>query len=364
MEDNLRLIVMDNAIVLGERVDKYLQKSFGTNQSFIVDTTQIRFNNGEAKVVINDSIRNKDVYILCDIGNHSLTYQMYGNTSYIGPDEHFQDLKRFICATMGHANSINVVMPLLYASRQHRRKGRESLDCAMALQELEKLGVNEIITFDAHDPNIQNAIPCSSFDNFYPTANIIEEMSKNNELNNEKINDYLVISPDIGAMDRARFYADMLGVDVGVCYKRRDLSVVINGKNPVVEHVYLGKDVKNKNLLIVDDMISSGSSILDCAKMMKDKGANKISLASTFALFTEGTQKFQKYYDEGIISKVYSTNLTYLPEEIKKCPWFCEVDCAENISEIIYKLSMGQSISLLLNGKEKATEVVRTLRKK
>ena len=298
MEDNLRLIVMDNAIVLGKRVDKYLQKSFGTNQSFIVDTTQIRFNNGEAKVVINDSIRNKDVYILCDIGNHSLTYQMYGNTSYIGPDEHFQDLKRFICATMGHANSINVVMPLLYASRQHRRKGRESLDCAMALQELEKLGVNEIITFDAHDPNIQNAIPCSSFDNFYPTANIIEEMSKNNELNNEKINDYLVISPDIGAMDRARFYADMLGVDVGVCYKRRDLSVVINGKNPVVEHVYLGKDVKGKNLLIVDDMISSGSSILDCAKMMKDKGANKISLASTFALFTEGTQKFQKNYDE------------------------------------------------------------------
>ena len=234
----------------------------------------------------------------------------------------------------------------------------------MALQELEKLGVNEIITFDAHDPNIQNAIPCSSFDNFYPTANIIEEMSKNNELNNEKINDYLVISPDIGAMDRARFYADMLGVDVGVCYKRRDLSVVINGKNPVVEHVYLGKDVKGKNLLIVDDMISSGSSILDCAKMMKDKGANKISLASTFALFTEGTQKFQKNYDEGIISKVYSTNLTYLPEEIKKCPWFCEVDCAENISEIIYKLSKGQSISLLLNGKEKATEVVRTLRKK
>ena len=279
MEDNLRLIVMDNAKVLGERVDNYLQKSFGTNQSFIVNTTQIRFNNGEAKVVINDSIRNKDVYILCDIGNHNLSYQMYGKTSYIGPDEHFQDLKRFICATMGHANSINVIMPLLYASRQHRRKGRESLDCAMALQELERLGVNEIITFDAHDPNIQNAIPCSSFDNFYPTANIIEAMSRNNELENN-INDYLVISPDVGAMDRARFYADMLGVDVGICYKRRDLSIVVNGKNPVVAHEYLGKDVKGKNLLIVDDMIASGSSILDCAKMMKNKGANKISLAT------------------------------------------------------------------------------------
>lgn len=362
MENNLRLIVMDNAKTLGKRVDDNLQKSFGTNQSFIVDTTQVRFNNGEAKVVINDSIRNKDVYILCDIGNHNLSYQMYGKTSFIGPDEHFQDLKRFICATMGHANSINVIMPLLYASRQHRRKGRESLDCAMALQELERLGVNEIITFDAHDPNIQNAIPCSSFDNFYPTANIIEAMSKNNELKND-INDYLVISPDVGAMDRARFYADMLGVDVGICYKRRDLSIVVNGKNPVVAHEYLGKDVKGKNLLIVDDMISSGSSILDCAKMMKNRGANKISLASTFVLFTEGTQKFQKYYDEGLISKVYSTNLTYLPEELKNCPWFCEVDCAENISDIIYKLSKGQSISSLLNGKEQATELVRTLRK-
>ena len=364
MEDNLRLIVMDNAIVLGERVDKYLQKSFGTNQSFIVDTTQIRFNNGEAKVVINDSIRNKDVYILCDIGNHSLTYQMYGNTSYIGPDEHFQDLKRFICACMGHANRISVIMPLLYESRQHRRKGRESLDCAMALQELERLGVKEIITFDAHDPNIQNAIPCSSFDSFYVTTNIIESMMKNDQNMFNNPDNYLVISPDVGAMDRARYYADMLGTDVGICYKRRDLSKIVNGKNPVVAHEYLGKDVSGKNLLIVDDMIASGGSILDCAKMMKERGAKNISLAATFSLFTEGKEKFEEYYNKGIISKVYSTNLTYLDEDIKNKPWFEEVDCSENISEIIYKLYLGQSISPLLNGKAKATELVRSLRKK
>lgn len=364
MEDNLRLIVMDNAKELGIITDNYLKVVFNNPNGFIVNSKQVRFNNGEAKVLINDSIRNKDVYILCDIGNHNISYEMYGKTSYIGPDEHFQDLKRFICAMMGHANSINVIMPLLYESRQHRRKGRESLDCALALQELEHLGVTEIITFDAHDPNIQNAIPCSSFDNFYPTANIVEAMIQKGEIDFDNINDYLVISPDVGAMDRARFYADMLGVDVGICYKRRDLSKIVNGKNPVVAHEYLGKDVSGKNLIIVDDMIASGSSILDCVKMMKERGANKISLASTFALFTEGPDKFNEFYEKGLLSNVYSTNLTYLDENIKKLPWFKEVDCAENIAEIIYTLSQGKSISKLLNGKIKATEVVRSLKKK
>ena len=360
MEKNLKLIVMNNAKALGKRVDEYLKHAFNTDKSFIVETEQVRFNNGEAKTVIKESIRNDDVYILCDVGNHSLSYDMYGKTSYLGPDEHFQDLKRFICATMGHANSINVIMPLLYESRQHRRKGRESLDCAMALQELERLGVTEIITFDAHDPNIQNAIPCSSFDNFYPTANIVEAMMADID----DFSDYLVISPDVGAVDRARFYADTLGVDMGICHKRRDFSVIIDGKNPVVAHEYLGKDVMGKNVLIIDDMIASGGSILDCAKMMKERGAKSISLAATFGLFTQGKDIFDESYEKGLISKVYATNLTYLPEEVKESPWFCEVDCSENISEIIYTLSSGRSISNLLNGKIRANEVVRTLRNK
>ena len=364
MEKDLKLIVMQGAKPLGEKVDSYLKKAFNTDNTFIVDTSNPRFNNGEAKALINESIRNDDVYILCDIGNHSIAYEMFHKISYMSPDEHFQDLKRFICACMGHANRISVIMPLLYESRQHRRKGRESLDCAMALQELERLGVKEIITFDAHDPNIQNAIPCSSFDSFYVTTNIIESMMKNDQNMFNNPDNYLVISPDVGAMDRARYYADMLGTDVGICYKRRDLSKIVNGKNPVVAHEYLGKDVSGKNLLIVDDMIASGGSILDCAKMMKERGAKNISLAATFSLFTEGKEKFEEYYNKGIISKVYSTNLTYLDEDIKNEPWFEEVDCSENISEIIYKLYLGQSISPLLNGKAKATELVRSLRKK
>lgn len=362
MDENLRLIVMGNAKALGEKIDKHLQKNFYTNKSFIVSSKELRFNNGEGKASIDESIRGKNVYIICDIGNHSISYQMYGKTTYVGPDEHFADLKRLICACMGHAKDISVVMPLLYASRQHRRKGRESLDCAMALQELERLGVKEIITFDAHDPNIQNAIPCSSFDNFYPTANIVESIAQNNDF--KDFSDYLVISPDVGAMDRARFYADMLGTDVGICYKRRDLTKLVNGKHPIVAHEYLGKDVEGKKILIVDDMIASGSSILECASMMHDKKASEISLACTFALFTEGLDKFEEAYNNKIISKVYSTNLTYLNPDLKNCKWFNEVDCAENIGEIISTLYSNKSISSLLNGKANATEKVLSLRKK
>ena len=364
LRHELGLIALESCKELGKAVDKFIQEKRNTSESFLIPINEIRFSNGEGKVKISESVRGKDIYILCDIGNYSCTYKMFGFINHKGPDEHFQDIKRTVSAIRGKAAKITVIMPLLYESRQHRRKGRESLDCAMALQELERLGVKEIITFDAHDPNIQNAIPCSSFDSFYVTTNIIESMMKNDQNMFNNPDNYLVISPDVGAMDRARYYADMLGTDVGICYKRRDLSKIVNGKNPVVAHEYLGKDVSGKNLLIVDDMIASGGSILDCAKMMKERGAKNISLAATFSLFTEGKEKFEEYYNKGIISKVYSTNLTYLDEDIKNEPWFEEVDCSENISEIIYKLYLGQSISPLLNGKAKATELVRSLRKK
>lgn len=347
----LSLIVMDNIKELGEKVDKHLMKLNSTSKSFIVPIEQIRFNNGEGKIVIEESIRNKNVYILCDIGNHSISYEMYGKTSYCGPDEHFQDLKRIICALSGHANTINIVMPLLYASRQHRRKGRESLDCAMALQELERLGVGEIITFDAHDNNIQNAIPFTAFDNIYPTKVIIEKMIEDENISLETRDDLVVIAPDTGAFERAKYYADILGVDVGMCYKRRDLTVVVNGKNPIIAHEYLGKDVKEKDVLIVDDMIASGSSILECAEEMKKRGAKNVLLSATFAMFTEGYERFEKAFKEGTIKTVYTTNLTYGEEILSKFKWLKRVDSSKLLCEIIGLLSQGKSISHIIKSK-------------
>lgn len=364
INNSLKLIVMNNAKELGENVDKQLQLLTGTDKSFIINMEEVRFNNGEGKIIIKETIRKKDVYIICDVGNHGCMYKMFGKDTCMGPDEHFQDLKRIICATAGHANSINVIMPLLYASRQHRRKGRESLDCAMALQELESLGVREIITFDAHDANIQNAVPMSSFDNFYPTAEILEKMIDNKHINLKNNENLLVISPDTGAMDRARFYADLLGSDIGMCYKRRDLTKIVNGKNPIVAHEYMGKDVKDKDILIVDDMIASGGSILECALNLKERGANNIFLISTFALFTEGSQMFDDYYKNKVIKGVYSTNLSYVDPKIRKKKWFNEVNCSGIIAEIINTLNDGDSISYLLNGKQTSINKIKLLKRK
>ena len=354
MEKDLKLIVMNNAKALGERVDEYLKHAFNTDKSFIVETEQVRFNNGEAKTVIKESIRNDDVYILCDVGNHSLSYDMYGKTSYLGPDEHFQDLKRFICATMGHANSINVIMPLLYESRQHRRKGRESLDCAMALQELERLGVTEIITFDAHDPNIQNAIPCSSFDNFYPTANIVEAMMTNIS----DFSDYLVISPDVGAVDRARFYADMLRVNVGLFYKRRDLTKIVNWKNPIIEHAYLGSTVLGKTCIVVDDMIASGTSIIEVVERLKKLGAKKVFFVTTFSLFTEGIEVFNESYKNNVFEKLYTTNLSYISIEYRKEKWLKIVDCSKRIADVIDGIHDSKSLDKLCNDNERVIKLL------
>ena len=259
----------------------------------------------------------------------------------MSPDEHFQDIKRVIAANCGHADKIHLIMPLLYQARQHKRKGRESLDCAIALQELERMGIEDIITFDAHDPNVSNAIPHLPFENFYPTNVILNDLV---ECEKENIHNLLVVSPDMGAVTRARYYAEVLGCDVGVFYKRRDLSKVINGKNPIIEHVYLGSDVKGKNIIVVDDMIASGTSMIDVAKELKKRGANAIYFIATFALFTEGYQNFEEAWTNNLFDKLYTTNLSYVPNDIKNKDWYKEVDCSKLIANIIYNLHNEKSL--------------------
>ena len=353
-KDELGLIVMKNCKNFGKSIDSKIMEKRQVSESFIIPIEQVRFNNGEGKVVIKDSVRDKDLYILSDVGNHSETYKMFGYENHMSPDDHYQDIKRVISAIRGQADRISVVMPLLYESRQHRRKGRESLDCALALQELQSLGVSTIVTFDVHDPNIQNAVPNSmSFENFYPTNIILEDLLKT-----EDLKDILVISPDMGAMERARYYAELLNSDVGVFYKRRDLSRVVNGKNPIVEHTYMGSSVKDRDVLVVDDMIASGSSMLEVGKMLKEQGARKVYFIATFSLFTEGIDEFVKAYKNYYFDKLYTTNLSYIPKEYKEKTWFHTVDCSTNIAEIINALHNKESLTPLLNGKEKILKLL------
>lgn len=343
--DDLKLIVLDNCKEFGEKVDKHLQKIRKNKNSYIVPVKLTRFNNGEGKACITESIRGKDVYIISDIGNYSCTYKMFDFINHMSPDDHYQDIKRIILSTMGHAKSVNVVMPLLYEARQHRRKGRESLDCALALQELETLGIKGIITFDAHDPNIQNAIPNLPCDNFFTTNDTLREFLNNEEIDKENL---LVISPDMGAMERARYLAEILKVDVGMFYKRRDLSKIIDGKNPVVAHEYLGKNVKDKDIIIVDDMIASGGSMIDVAHELKSKKARKIYCFATYSLFTMGSEIFDNAHNKGWIDKIYTSNLSYIPEEIQSKEWLEVVDCSLYMAQIIDTLNKDESITNLI----------------
>ncbi len=368
------IIALDSIGELSKSIDKHLVECregmvhkdedilLKTRDSYLIGADCIRFSNGEGKVVLEDTVRGKDVYILCDVGNYSCTYNMFGFENHKSPDDHFQDIKRVLSAMGGKAKRITVVMPLLYASRQHRRKGRESLDCAIALQELERLGVDDIVTFDVHDPNVQNAIPLISFDNIYPTYEIVKTfLSQEEELPIDK-DKMLVISPDTGAMDRAIYYSSVLGLDIGLFYKRRDYSTVINGKNPIIQHEYIGREVKGQNILIVDDMIASGESVFDIVRELKKRDADKIYVSATFALFTEGVEKFDKYYEEGLIERVYSTNLTYIPEEVKSRPWFKEVDMSYFIAEIISRLNLDESIAPLTDATENIKKLIETRR--
>jgi ribose-phosphate pyrophosphokinase len=368
----LAIIAMDNCRELGEKVNKHLverrksniddqQKDFYLDEikdSYLVPVNNIRFSNGEGKATLSQTVRGKDIYIISDVGNYSCTYKMFGITTHMGPDEHFQDIKRTISAIGGKDRRITVIMPFLYAGRQHKRKSRESLDCAIALQELERLGVDNIITFDAHDPRVQNAIPLIDFQTVHPTYDIIKAIYHHeNHLIADKDNT-LIISPDTGAMDRAIYYASVLGIDVGVFYKRRDYSKVVNGKNPIVQHEYMGADVSGKNVLIVDDMAASGESILEIAKELKRRNAANVYAAVTFGLFTEGVEEFNKCYEQGLINRFFSTNLTYIPDNVRNAEWFVEVDLSRLVAALIDRLNHDESISSLLTATEKIKELL------
>ncbi|MEG2290369.1 MAG: ribose-phosphate pyrophosphokinase [Clostridium sp.] len=367
----LGIITLESCTAIGNKINEHiitkrmaqssncLKDSEEKELSYIIPIDEIRFSNGEGKVRIEDTVRGKDIYILCDVSNYSCTYEMFGFTNCKGPDEHFQDIKRVLSAIGGKARRITVIMPLLYAARQHKRKGRESLDCAIALQELERLGVDEILTFDVHDPSIQNAIPLISFENLYPTYDIVKTFIENeNNLLIDKAN-MIVVSPDTGAMDRAIYYSTILGLDVGLFYKRRDHSVIVKGKNPIIQHEYLGRSVENQNVLIIDDMIASGESVFEIAIELRKRKAKSIYVATTFAFFTEGVDKFKRFYDEGIINKFYSTNLNYIPQEVRDAEWFHEVDMSETVANIIDNLNQDKSIAYLLDAAEGIKHILR-----
>lgn len=348
----LGIIALESCKELGEKIDHYLLEKRGENadgpDTYLISIDEIRFSNGEGKVKLEETVRGKDIYILCDVGNYSCTYEMYGFTNHKGPDEHFQDIKRVVSALGGKARRVTVLMPMLYEGRQHKRKGRESLDCALALQELERLGVKDIYTFDVHDPNVQNAIPLVTFENLYPTYEIVKSFIRQEDIEIDK-SKMLTISPDTGAMDRAIYYSNVLGLDIGLFYKRRDYTSVVKGKNPIVQHEYIGKDVEGMDVLIVDDMIASGESVFDIARELKKRNAKRIFVATTFALFTEGVNKFSEFYKEGLIDRVYSTNLTYISPEAREAEWFREVDMSKFISTVLDYINKGRSISPLVD---------------
>lgn len=347
--ENLKLIVFENCKQFGENVEKHLQKLTGSNENFIIPIKEIRFNNGEGKVVLDESVRKKEIFILSDPMNHSVTYKMYEYVNHKSPDDHFQDVIRAIGAIRNQSSSVSLVMPLLYASRQHKRDGRESLDCAVALQELMNKGIKNIITFDVHDSNVQNAIPCSSFDNFYPTNIILENFINHENIDKENL---LAISPDNGAIKRTNFYANMLGCQLGGHFeKQRDVYRVVDGKNPILKHEYIGRDVNGKDCIIVDDMIASGESMIDVARELKKLGAKQIFLMSAYSMFTKGIEVFDKAYEEGLFTKLYTTNLSYVMESALTRPWIYQADCSEYVAKIIYTFYEGKSVSAILDYK-------------
>ncbi len=352
--NDLKLIVMNNIKEIGKEVDGYLQKMNRADKTYIMDVDQVRFNNGEGKVCIGETTRDKDVFILSDVGNYSITYEMHGMKVPMGPDEHFQDIKRSISALSGYAKRITVIMPFLYQSRQDRRRNKESLDCALALQELERLKIDHIITFDCHERKVANAIPTLPFENFYPTNIILEELIEQEGV----IDNLLVISPDVGAMERARYYADMLQSDVGMFYKRRDLTKIVDGKNPIAEHAYMGADVKGKNIIVVDDMIASGSSMIEVGEKLRERGAKKIFFITTFSLFTAGVEVFEEAYKNKYFDKLYTTNLSYIPEEYNKYKWLHKVNCSKRIAEIIDYIHEGKSLKKIVHGNDKIIELL------
>ena len=357
---DLGIIPLQSCSELGNMVNEYivdwrkeresvLHQDDRVKDSYIVNTKCSRFGSGEAKGTILDSIRGKDLYLLVDVTNYSIEYSLCGHMNKMSPDDHYSDLKRIITAAAGKARRINVIMPFLYESRQHKRTSRESLDCAVALQELHALGVENIITFDAHDPRVQNAIPNSGFDSIQPTYQFIKSLFNNVPDLQVDSDHMMIISPDEGAMGRAVYYSNVLGLDMCMFYKRRDYSRVVNGRNPIVAHEFLGSSVEGKDVFIVDDMISSGESMLDVAKELKKRKAKRVFVAATFGLFTNGLKQFDEYYEQGLISKVLTTNVIYQTPDLLSRPYYINVDLSKYIALMIDKLNYDHSISELLD---------------
>ncbi len=336
------------------------------NEAGYVNTFQInavcpRFGTGEGKGLIKETIRGKDLYLICDPFNYGVTYSMYGQTVPMSPDDHFQDLKRVISAIGGKARRLTVIMPMLYEGRQHRRAARESLDCAMALQELVSMGVSNIITFDAHDSRVQNAVPLEGFESISTAYQMIKAMVHNVEdlhIDKEKM---LIVSPDEGGMSRSMYFSSVLGLDLGMFYKRRDYSVIVGGRNPIISHDFLGRDVAGKDVIVVDDMISSGDSMLDVAAQLKARNAKRIFVFATFGLFCNGLEKFDEAYTEGIIDKVFTTNLIYITPELAARQWHVTVDMSKYIALIIDTLAYDKSLSVVLNPVERIKKLLKTL---
>ena len=333
---------------INDHLRKFNEDKDNHIESFVLPTNCPRFGTGEAKAMILHSIRTHDIYIVMDAFNYSVTYNMYGMEHPMSPDDHYQDLKRIISAMGGKAKRITVIMPMLYEGRQHKRVSRESLDCAMMLQELSAMGVDNIITFDAHDPRVQNAIPLGGFENVQPTYQMIKACMKYDPSILLNPDNTMIISPDEGAVGRCMYYSSVLGTNLGMFYKRRDYSTVIDGKNPIVAHEYLGNDLEGKNVIVVDDMIASGDSMIDVARELKKRKAKRVLVFSTFGLFTEGVEKFNKAYDEGTIDAIFTTNLIYRRPELATCKWYHEVDMSKYIALLIQTLNEEKSISELL----------------
>ena len=359
----LGLIPLKSCTGLGKKVDDYLVEwrreresehkstiAFSGYQrdSYILEANTPRFGSGEGKGTIEESVRGDDLYIMVDVCNYSLTYSLFGMTNHMSPDDHFQDLKRIIAAAAGKARRINVIMPFLYESRQHKRSGRESLDCAMALQELVNMGVENIITFDAHDPRVQNSIPLKGFETVQPIYQFLKHLLKNEPDLQIDSDHMMVISPDEGGTSRAIYFANMLGLDMGMFYKRRDYTKIVNGRNPIVAHEFLGSSVEGKDVLIIDDMISSGESMLDVAKELKRRKARKVFICATFGLFTGGLAKFDQYYQDGLIDRILTTNLVYQTPDLLSRPYYIDVDMSKYIALIIDNLNHDASLSDLL----------------
>ena len=374
---SLGMIPIDGCQELGGKVNDYLVKwrkeavaktkddvvfHDYQKETYITDAKVPRFGSGEAKGIINESVRGKDIYLMVDVCNYSLTYSLSGHTNHMSPDDHFQNLKRVIAAIGGKARRINVIMPFLYESRQHKRSSRESLDCALALQELVRMGVDNIITFDAHDPRVQNAIPLSGFETVRPTYQFIKGLLQNVpdlKIDSEHM---MAISPDEGATGRAIYLANVLGLDMGMFYKRRDYTRIVDGRNPIVAHEFLGSSVEGKDVIIIDDMISSGDSILDVAKQLKARKANRIFAAATFGLFTNGMKKFDEAYEQGIIHGILTTNLIYQTPELLSKPYYINCDLSKYIALIIDTLNHDGSISSILSPNERIQNVVKKYR--